>query len=168
MNYWIILDRRKVGPMTIDQLRDHGVRPETLVWHEGLPTWTPASQLPELDSLFCDREIVTEVAVSPEPEATPLAAADRSPKPQPAGEPAGSKVPPMPPSYLAWSIVAMIFCCLIPAVISLIYSSQVSAKYYAGDFSGAEKYSSRAEIWLIVSITFGLVALPFWLLTVMF
>jgi TM2 domain-containing membrane protein YozV len=40
------------GPFPIDQLLSRGVRPETLVWAEGMPQWIRADSVPELQSLF--------------------------------------------------------------------------------------------------------------------
>lgn len=75
---------------------------------------------------------------------------------------------PMPPTYLVWSVVALVCCCFIPAIIAIIYSAKVSSKYYAGDYAGAVKASERAQIWIIVAIVSGLVVntlyMPFSLL----
>lgn len=65
---------------------------------------------------------------------------------------------PMPPSYLVWSIVTTIFCCLIPGIVAIIFSSQVSTKYLSGDFEGARKSSRNAEIWIIVSFVLGVLS----------
>lgn len=65
---------------------------------------------------------------------------------------------PMPSTYLIWSILVTIFCCFIPGIIAIIFSSQVSARYYAGDIEGARQSSRTAEIWIIVSVVLGVVA----------
>lgn len=75
---------------------------------------------------------------------------------------------PMPATYLIWSILVTIFCCFIPGIIAIIFSSQVSSKYYAGDLEGAKRSSRAAEAWIIVSVVLGVVAatlyLPFMLI----
>lgn len=63
--------------------------------------------------------------------------------------------PPMPASYMVFSVLALIFCCLIPGIIAIVYSAKVSGKYYAGDIQGAEKCSRLAQIWIIVSFCLG-------------
>ena len=69
----------------------------------------------------------------------------------------------LPSTYLAWSIgslVGSIFCCqlaLIPAIVAVVYSSQVESKFHMGDYYGAENASKNARIWVIV--TFAMIAL---------
>jgi len=62
---------------------------------------------------------------------------------------------PMPPTYMVWSVVMTLLCCLIPGIVAIIYSSKVSSKYYAGDMEGARKASDVAQIWIIVSFVLG-------------
>lgn len=65
---------------------------------------------------------------------------------------------PMPPTYLVWSVIMTVLCCLVPGVVAIIFSSQVSTKYYAGDIEGAKRASRRAEIWIIVSFVLGVLS----------
>lgn len=65
---------------------------------------------------------------------------------------------PMPPTYLVWSIVCTLLCCMVPGIIAIIFSSQVSSRYFAGDHEGAERASKRAEIWIIVSFVLGVIS----------
>lgn len=62
---------------------------------------------------------------------------------------------PMPPTYLVWSVVMTILCCMIPGIVAIIYSAQVSSKFYQGDMEGARRASERAQIWIIVSFVLG-------------
>ena len=75
---------------------------------------------------------------------------------------------PMPSTWLIWSVLTTVFCCFIPGIIAIIFSSQVSAKYYAGDMEGAKRASRMAEIWIIVSVVLGVLTatlyLPFTLI----
>ena len=49
MEQWYILYQGKqVGPMSADQLKSYGLRPNSMVWHEGLPEWKEALNYPEL------------------------------------------------------------------------------------------------------------------------
>lgn len=64
---------------------------------------------------------------------------------------------PMPPTYLVWSVIITLVCCLIPGVVAIIYSANVSSKYYAGDIEGAKRASRNAQIWCIVSIVAGII-----------
>lgn len=64
---------------------------------------------------------------------------------------------PMPDTYLVWSVIITILCCFIPGVIAIVYSAQVSSRYYAGDIEGARRSSRNAQVWCIVSIIAGIV-----------
>ena len=61
----------------------------------------------------------------------------------------------MPPTFLVWAVVMTVFCCTVPGIVAIIYSAQVSSKFYQGDFEGASRASRRAEIWIIVSFVLG-------------
>lgn len=73
-------------------------------------------------------------------------------------EPGRGEQEPMPSTYLIWSVLSTIFCCFIPGIIAIIFSSQVSGKYYGGDIEGARRASRMAEIWIIVSVVIGVVS----------
>lgn len=61
----------------------------------------------------------------------------------------------MPPTFLVWAVIMTVFCCTVPGIVAIIYSAQVSSKFYQGDFEGARRASRRAEIWIIVSFVLG-------------
>lgn len=53
MQYWyLFINNSQVGPLSLEEVRKSLITPETMVWHEGMPGWLPASQVPELASLF--------------------------------------------------------------------------------------------------------------------
>ena len=70
----------------------------------------------------------------------------------------GEEVPKMPPTCLVWAVVSTVCCCLPAGIVAIIFSSQVSSKYYAGDLEGATRASERAQIWIIVSFVLGVLA----------
>lgn len=70
---------------------------------------------------------------------------------------------PMPPTYLVWSVIMTVLCCLVPGVVAIIFSSQVSTKYYSGDIEGAKRASRNAEIWIIVSFVLGVLSATLYL-----
>lgn len=99
----------------------------------------------------------------------PGAQQPRWPQGGPDMAPKGYAVPPaqerepMPPSYLVLSVVMTICCCVIPGIVALIFSSQVSSRYYSGDVEGAKRASRTAEIWIIVSFVLGVLSATLWL-----
>lgn len=55
--WFIKVDDHEEGPYNIQDLRNHPrFTPDTLVWREGFKLWTPARKVPELKSLFEDKE----------------------------------------------------------------------------------------------------------------
>lgn len=68
---------------------------------------------------------------------------------------------PMPRSYMVWNILATVFMCIIPGIVGIIMSSRVALLYRAGDYEGAARYSSRAALWLMITIVCGLINWPF-------
>lgn len=63
----------------------------------------------------------------------------------------------MPDTYLVWSVLATLLCCLITGIVAIVYSSSVSSKYYNGDIEGAKRASRNAQIWVIVSVVVGII-----------
>lgn len=163
MNYWIARNKERTGPFRRDELLDAGLTEDTLVWREGLPTWTRAGSLEELKGLF-DGSISEDTT----PKVTPpsYASPDYSPQRKPFAPTAQptAQIPEKPTSYVGWSIAAIICCCMIPAIVALVFGMKVGSRYDSGDYAGAEKASETAELWLIISIVAGLVALPFTIL----
>jgi uncharacterized membrane protein len=42
----------RFGPLSIEDLKTKGIKPNTFVWYEGLESWIAASQVPELKTVF--------------------------------------------------------------------------------------------------------------------
>ena len=51
-SYFMIIDGRQAGPFVREELKYHALRPDSMVWRQGLENWVPASSLPELNDLF--------------------------------------------------------------------------------------------------------------------
>jgi hypothetical protein len=71
MEYFFAQGDQQRGPYTLEQLAPLGLKPDTLVWHDGLPEWKQAGALPELASLFAPRRpiagVVPPAASAPAP-----------------------------------------------------------------------------------------------------
>ena len=54
MSSYFYLDSHhtQCGPISPEHFAEHGVTPQTLVWCSGMDNWTPASQVPALQSFF--------------------------------------------------------------------------------------------------------------------
>lgn len=70
MNYWIIVNDHHDGPYTVDTLVANGLKPDDLVWTEGLADWTPAGNILELAEAMNLRD---SMAAAPAAPAAPVA-----------------------------------------------------------------------------------------------
>ena len=48
MEYYVVLNRERKGPFTIDQLKTMDLTPHTMVWCKGMPNWAKAQEVAEL------------------------------------------------------------------------------------------------------------------------
>lgn len=151
MNYWVIYNGIKLGPMSLEQIRAMRLPADTPVWHTGLPAWVKAADVVAIADTLRLPAQPSHSSVST-PAFFQPAVQTSEPKPF---------RPPMPPTYLAWSIIALLLCCLIPGVIALIYSARVEPRYNSGDYIGARKASESAQMWIIISVIAGLISIPF-------
>lgn len=172
MDYWIIVDDRHAGPYSAQQLVDAGLKPDTLVWHEGLADWVAADQVEELRHAMNERDSFAETVVAEAPKVE-IEVVQEPVQPcvqetsysQPTAQPqyAAMQLPdePCPPAYLAVSIIAMLLCCTPLGIVSVIYSSKVKSAYYRGDLEKAKRCSESAQWWIIATIVLGLLWIPF-------
>jgi hypothetical protein len=85
-------------------------------------------------------------------------------QPAPMGQPA----PEPPPSNLVWGILCLVLCGgglvgLVAGIVSIVNATQVSTKWSAGDFAGAQESSRKAKSWAIwgavISLVLGVIIL---------
>lgn len=152
MLYWIIINGQKTGPLSLEETLKQPLRPETLVWHQGLASWQQTHTIPALAPALSPRECVLTQTPQPMTATTAATAAVANNE--------------KPHSYLAWSIVCLIFFFTIAGIVALIYALQVNPAYECGDNEKARKASSTAELWVIMSIALGVMFMPFNLLMI--
>lgn len=167
--YWIIIDGVPRGPYAAHELRSMNLPELTPVWREGMTDWVYLRDLADLNE-----SEVEEVVVELEEEGTvvppPLPDSESQAYDEPrqftdqkhehAGKPELQPCDEPAPSYLGWSIASIVLCCVPLGIVSLIYSLKVNSYNNAGDFARARKCSRTAELWLITTITLGLVLSP--------
>jgi hypothetical protein len=68
-----------------------------------------------------------------------------------------------PKTWLVESILVTLFCCLPFGIAGIVNAAKVESRFYAGDISGANRYSAEAKKWTTLSFFLGiaLVALYF-------
>ncbi len=150
--YWAIVNGVRLGPMGLEELARLSLSPETPVWHPGLADWCAASTIPELRACM-------EANIPPVP---PVPSYFSMQVPQTPYIPVVPRQQqPMPPTYLVWSILTMLFCCVPTGIVAIVYSSKVNSRFTSGDYEGAKKASDNAAIWILATVVLGLIALPF-------
>ncbi|WDF69164.1 CD225/dispanin family protein [Sphingobacterium oryzagri] len=131
------------GPFSITELQEKNITADTYVWTEGLPTWIPARQVPELAPIL-------------RTEDQPYFTASNQPPPAQfpnVGAPVYTQASGRPPkTYLIETILTTIFCCWPLGIASIIYASRVEKKFYAGDYLGAERDSANAKKWMWINV----------------
>lgn len=179
MEIYIHANGSNMGPYSLEQLKGLGISPDTPVWYNGLPDWTPAGVAPATRELFFapspDKAIVP-AEPSAEAQAIPASGESAPPVPgaqqgynpnqgyygqqgyNPQGYPYGPGQQGPPPSYLAWAIISTLCCCIPFGVVAIIYASKVNGLWLRGDVNGAYKASARAQTWTILAIVLGLIA----------
>ena len=52
MQYWINNNGVQAGPVTLEELKNMHISPDTYVWHSGMDDWEKIGDLPELRGLL--------------------------------------------------------------------------------------------------------------------
>lgn len=50
--YYLLENSQKIGPFTIDELKEENIKPNTLVWSKNLNEWTNARKIDELEEII--------------------------------------------------------------------------------------------------------------------
>jgi hypothetical protein len=71
-----------------------------------------------------------------------------------------------PPNYLVWAILTTVLRCFPFGIVSIVFASQINAKWAAGDFAGAKTSSKSAKTWAWVSFTVGIAGIIIYLIAI--
>lgn len=176
MKYWIYRDGLQRGPFTIEELANMNLTPDTPVWYEGLDNWITAAESPGLAPFLTTRNDGADnrpldVEYTEADNASETAFGNNQFRQQPAQDSFRSRIDEQsrpqgecPPTYLAWSIIVTICCCLPLGIAAIIYSGKVKPCWQQGDERGAHKASETAQLLIILSVTLSLLLAPFSLL----
>lgn len=149
--YFLNAQQQQMGPVEKTDLVPFGVTRETLVWTEGMPTWTPAGQVMDLADIF--------VSVPPAP-VEHVAPTYPQPGPPYSYQQSNYQQPNMrkPQSYLWLAILSTLFCCLPFGIVSIVYASKVDSAWAQGDYAEAESNSDKAKMWGLIAVGLGFVS----------
>lgn len=150
-----MLNGVQLGPMTEAEVHALPVTPDTPVWSEGFPDWKPASQVEAFAAMFGNR--------NPQNFYQQNQSYEQPAYQQPASRQQGymppyNDMPPMPSTYLVWSILVTLLCCLPFGIVAIIYSAGVESAYNRGDYATALSKSKSAMNWIIASVILGVLS----------
>lgn len=148
MLYWANINNVKVGPLEPEQLASYGLTPDTYVWREGWQQWCKAKFVDELQPWIYRQYGWGGGAYGPGGGSTQYWHFDS----RNAGQ---EQRPPMPSTYLPWSLIVTLVCCMPLGIVAIIYSSMVESRYAAGNYAGAQSASSAAKYWCIAGAILG-------------
>ena len=174
---WINQNGVQSGPFTMEELAQKApLSRNTYVWFKGMADWQTIDKVAELADLVqpltaeaseapesVESDVATAEMASFPPEMPPVPEFVQQPQYGPMPQYAAQQpavVPKRPPHNLFWSVVALIFCCSIPAIVAIVYGALVSSKYNQGDYVKAQKYSDISAWWCIAAIVLGVLSLP--------
>lgn len=178
MQYWANIGGVQHGPVNKEELAALGISQDSYVWRPGLDEWVLAVDLEELADLFPptigraateDSEGDTDNLSSQDseqlPPSIPVETAEtydsrKKISPQVKREEEQTEIEKCPPTNLVWAILSTVMCFTIFGVIAIVYAAKVSSRYRNGDIATAKKFSDRAAMWSILSITIGVVTTP--------
>jgi uncharacterized membrane-anchored protein len=84
-------------------------------------------------------------------------------QPPPPGYPPQQPAGQQPNNYLVLSIIGLLFC-LIPGIVAVVKSSQVSGLWAQGQYAEAQAAANTAKTWAIWAIVLGAVAGVIWII----
>ncbi|MDD2961097.1 MAG: CD225/dispanin family protein [Muribaculaceae bacterium] len=171
MQYWAVIDKERKGPMSLEELTNLALTPNTYVWRDGLTDWIKAKDLSELEGLFVNHTEPPEIPaieVEDAPKADNCEQASNGTKAEPQNSEYNSWYPnssvngrPCPSTNLVFAIITLVCCCQLFSIIAIVYSSQVTSLYNRGEYEKSLKYSNYALYWSIASLVAAVVFFPF-------
>lgn len=156
--YYIAADGQQQGPFTIEDLKEKGIRKDTLVWTEGLEDWTKAEYIPVLKNIL---------------KATP------PPLPKTETKSTSQQVPPLPTptqsvptdKYFGYELARRrerFFAALVEIIIIgisflVIYSQIKGEDFWNEDYGYFSVQSLKETIfWTSISVILGAILYPMW------
>lgn len=147
--YYIVVGDRRVGPLTYDGLRQHGIEPTTFVWTQGMADWTRAADVPELAPLL-EQQTARSFSRTEHP--------------------GYSQQPPMPeyatgPNWKTLAIIATVcgflFSCIggLIGIFGILEANKAENAWRYGDEQGARNRWSNCKTLTIISFVVAALSL---------
>lgn len=155
--YYIGPQNQQMGPYSYEELKDCVIGPNTKIWYQGLPNWVQACEISELQGWFPPSSATTV------PPYQPFQPQQPSQPTPPQHQQSYQSVNPVnpgvakPDSWLIWSILSTVLCCLPCGVVAIIYASKVDKLWMEGNYAEAQKSAEQAKLFTLISAGLGVV-----------
>lgn len=151
MKVWIHINGVQEGPYELHELPLDRMTALTPVWHEGLPSWLPASQVPLVAEQMAGAGRQEQAQQQFQQQfASPAAAHQSQAEPEKA-----------PASYLVWSILMTVLCCNPIGIVPIITGVVTRSRYSNRDYAGSKRMSEATAWWVMITIVTCLMLMPF-------
>ena len=154
--YYLTSDGQQAGPVPESEIQNmfkQGIiKPDVLVWQEGMAEWTSISQVPQLSGDAPSTRAITAAPVNPAQQT----AVQPAPLPPTQGTYGGGPAVEQPiPTYFSTSILVL-FLFWPTAIPAIIAASNVKTAILRGDMDAAKAASAKAKMWCWISFGIGM------------
>jgi len=163
--YYMIIDGQQAGPFVREELKCHNIKPESMVWREGLENWVAASALPELAELFASQQPSVYSGAQQPTMQQPGYGAECSGRPAYSPQFAGMQPEPIPhTNWLPWAIVCTVLGCLttcislILGIIGIVQANKANEMYNRGNRELGDSANSTAKTVTICGLILGILS----------
>jgi hypothetical protein len=173
--YFIIIDKKQVGPLAMDQLLGAGLTPDTYVWKSGMADWQRASQVAELAPLLAKAQSQQNQQSQYQQQQNQQSQYQQQP-PQYRQTPYNQynqqygdhemRSPNLPMAIIA--TVLGLFSCLglIFGICAIVKVNKANRQYSYGNVAGGQREDRTARTFAIVGMVLGAVGLLVYLITI--
>lgn len=167
--FYIDAEGKQKGTFTPEELRQEGIKRDTLVWTQGMEQWKRAGETEELAYLFSDAYREPRAAESPSP-------VQYAPPVETAGT---QQLQPMPKTWLVESILVTVLPFMLCGsvlsllgIIAIVYAAQVESFFNRGDYAASMESSRSAKKWtkitMWIAIAWAILCVIFIILLIVF
>ena len=177
IQYYMIIDGRQAGPFVAGELRYHGIRPDSMVWRQGLSDWVAASTLVELAGLFAVPPVPGSEEVPPVyPDMNSGMTSGMNAGAAPADRQSGysgsnpfqgqyDQAPIEHTNWLPWAIVCTVLgtmtscLTLILGIIAIVQANKANDFYRRGNRMMGDSANSTAKTLAVIGLVLAVLAI---------
>lgn len=152
-----MIDGRREGPFTLQQLCDAGIRPDTYVWCKGMEDWTRADEVADICRFFRLR-IFDINHPAPPPSEEPVKEMKEE---APVDMWNNVDISRTPVNLVGVSIALIILCSPLTGCIALYFALRARKNWKNGNARAAHDLTRQAKMWCGISFFLGFIGYAF-------